>query len=141
METIKNHLILNIIPGEQRFTIQINKRDSNGTCYNVEFKTGDNYLILDGFMVPCFNSNCFNSIYGNRETRTLQHCLKVLPKLKDNSKNIFEFIVNLIKKERLNHFQININGSMDYSNAQKIDLATIATIMNEFKGFNLSTEF
>jgi len=137
----RNYLILTINPGYKTFTIQVNKQDQTNTCYNIDFDYSNEYLILKGFMVPCLNTAVSLSIYGDRETKTMMHCLKVLPRIKDENLTISSFIAGLIKKEKLNHFQININGGMDYSNAHKIDLESIGKMVEEFKRFNISMEF
>ena len=109
-------------------------------CYNLDFDYSGHYLILKGFMIPCLNNAVSLSIYGDRETRTMMHCLKVLPAIKENT-TISSFIAGLIKKEKLNHFQINVNGEMSYDNAHKIDLETIGKMVEEFKRFTVVMDF
>jgi hypothetical protein len=135
----KSYLILNISPAYKAFTIQVNKGHN---AYNIDFDyTSREFLKLKGFMVPCFNASASLSIYGDRETNTMIHCLKVLPKIKDNNINITSFINALIKKEKLNHYQINISGDMSYDNAKPIDLETISTILKEFNTFEVTPDF
>jgi hypothetical protein len=68
------------------------------------------------------------SIYGDVNTRTIVHCLKVLPKILDNKINLIEVIADIIKREKLNLYQINVNGNMDYSQAKKINILTLSGI-------------
>ena len=123
----KKYLIVTINPAYKHFTIQVNNPFS--LCYNIDFDYSGHYLILKGFMIPCLNSSVSLSIYGDRETNAMKHCLKVLPKIKDASPSIISFVNNLIKKEKLNMFQVNVNGGLDYSNAMRINANTISEIV------------
>jgi hypothetical protein len=52
----------------------------------------------------------------------------VLPKILDNKINLIEVIADIIKREKLNLYQINVNGNMDYSQAKKINILTLSGI-------------
>jgi len=135
----KKYLIVTINPAYKHFTIQVN--NPNSLCYNIDFDYSGHYLILKGFMIPCFNSSVSLSIYGDKETDVMKHCLKVLPKIKDVSPSIISFINNLIKKEKSNMFQVNVNGERDYSNAMKIDANTIDEIVYMLNKYCGNLEF
>lgn len=138
----KNYLILNINAKNKGVEVQVNRQDKLYKCYNLSFELDGDYfcLVLEGFMVPTFSGSWYTSIYGTHETRTLQHCLKILPKLKDDHTDILTFLAALIKKEKLNHFQINVNSDFGYSQAKKVDMATIATIQTELNHFEIPTK-
>jgi hypothetical protein len=124
---MKNYLILNITSSQLQ--VQVNKRDSDGMCYNLLFEKCDGYLACHGFMSPTFSGNYYIPITGNSESRTMQHCLKILPKLMENKTDVLEFLSDLIKKEKLNHYQVNINGNMSYENAEAITWHTLANVL------------
>jgi len=136
---MKNYLILNITSSQLQ--IQVNKRDSDGMCYNLLFEKCDGYLACKGFMSPTFSGNYYIPITGNSETRTLTHCLKLLPKIMENKTDVLEFLSDLIKREKLNHYQININGNMSYENAEAITWHTLASIAAHLDKCSIPTVF
>lgn len=138
---MKNYLILNFNVQSNTLTVQINRRDSDGKCYNINFVNHTSYLVIDGFIVPTLIGNLTMPITGNSDTRTMVHCLKVLPKVIENKLDILEFLSDIIKREKLNMYQINVNGNMDYSLAKPINSLTVTNIFKEFVRFNWSVCF
>jgi len=136
---MENYLILNI--NGKGFSIQVNRRGDNGRCYNVGFNNGDGYLVVNSFYLPTFNSQHGMSIYGDKDTNTLQYCLKVLPKIKEKSMDVLTFLANIVKTEKLSHYQININGNMDCSRSLPIDHGTIAKVAVELTKAGINLEF
>ena len=137
----KKYLIVNIGAAAKSLVIQVNRKDAVGRCYNIFFNNADSYLILAGFTVPTLYTDRPMSIYGDRDLKTLQHCLKALPAIKEKNTDLLSFLACLIKTEKLNHCQININGNMDYERAEKIDMSTIAKIGMELAKVNIHVEF
>lgn len=135
-----NYLIINIQP-KKSICIQVNKRDTDGICYNVTFNKQTDYLVCDGFMVPTFYGNSNISFYGNSDTQSMIHCLKVLPKIHENKTDLLSFLAAMIKKEKITQYQINVNANMDYSASKKIDLATIATIAIDLQKLDIPVKF
>ena len=137
----KNYLIVNIIPSRNVLYCQVNNQRETGYCYNIEISNHKEYVQIDGFMIPTFSGNYSTSIYGNRETRTMMHCLKVLPKVHEDKMDLLQFLTDLIKREKLTHYQINVNGSMDYSQAKQIDMSTLADILKTLNTHNFPIVF
>jgi hypothetical protein len=138
---LRNYLILNINTQNNKVYIQVNRKDNEDICYNITFENQKDYLVCQGFLVPCFSSGYEIGIYGDRNTRTLLHCLKVLPKMLDNKVNLLEFLEAIIRKEKLNYFQINVNSAMEYSQAKKINILTLSTIQTELTKLNFPIAF
>ena len=138
---MKNYLILNIDTKTKTLWFQVNKRDTAGICYNLTFTNETSYLACAGFMISTFSGNYNIPIQGNSDTRCLIHCLKILPKIQENKTDLISFLSDLIKKEKLTDYQININGNMDYSNARKIDNTTLALILKELNNFSFPANF
>ena len=139
---MKNYLIMNVIPANKVVFFQVNKQaGKDDMCYNLEFEQCTEYLSIRGFIVPTFSGNYSTSIYGNRETHIFLHCLKILPKVHENKTDLLQFLTDLIKREKLTHYQINVNGSMDYSQAKHIDMGTLADILKTLNTHNFSISF
>lgn len=140
---MKNYLIFNIDTRYRQnlVQIQVNKRDDVGMCYNLTFEKADGYIVCRGFLVPTFSGSYLIPINGNSDSRAMVHCLKVLPKIMEDKTDIILFIAALIKKEKLNNYQLNVNGNMDYSAARPIDLGTLIEIRDYLVKYNFPLEF
>jgi hypothetical protein len=138
----RDYLILNIDTRVDKVFIQVNKKTDTDMCYNLTFAKSNReyYLVCQGFFVPCYSGRHESSIYGDVNTRTIVHCLKVLPKILYNKINLVEVIADIIKREKLNLYQINVNSNMDYSQAKKINILTLSTIQTELnnQGFPIA---